>query len=127
MTVQNLFSTLAGGAVRTRVVSFVTILLAVFALALIAASPAGAREPSPPKNCRTGVVDWNGVNKGRAFALCESGYGTYRVWARCNWSASTLYGAWVHSGGSPYSAVVCATSTHPRGIVMAYGIQKRDG
>ena len=107
-----------------RVVPSAVLLLAVVSLSFTvgSASPAAAREPSPPTTCSTGVN-----MPAQAWAACKTGYGTYRVWAGCNWSGSTLYGPWKPPGRLSSSAVLCNTSTHPRGIVMAYGIQKRDG
>ncbi|OHV20269.1 hypothetical protein BBK14_08530 [Parafrankia soli] len=101
--------------------------LAALALAFSVAgvalvSPAEAREPSPPYDCHTDHEN------GTAWAWCHKGYGTYRAWARCNWSASTLYGTWYAPRATAYmSTVKCRTSTHPNGVVMANGIQKRDG
>ncbi|GAB3833067.1 hypothetical protein [Kribbella italica] len=100
------------------------LLLAATSLSLTVGttSPAEAREPSPPTGCSTSVD-----RRVKAIAKCTSGYGTYRVWARCNWSASTLYGAWKAPSRTGESVVFCVTSTHQAGIVMAHGIQKRDG
>lgn len=111
-------------SIRARVAASVVLLLAVVPLALTMspASPAAAREPSPPTNCSSGVH-----RSAQAWAMCKSGYGTFRVWARCNWSASTLYGPWKPPSTVSGSSVLCATTANPRGIVMAYGIQKRDG
>lgn len=111
-------------SIRARVAASAVLLLAVVTLSLTvgSASPADAREPSPPTNCSSGVL-----RSSKAWALCKSGYGTFRVWARCNWSASTLYGPWKPPSQFGDSSVLCATSTHPYGVVMAHGIQKRDG
>ncbi|ADB33151.1 hypothetical protein Kfla_4104 [Kribbella flavida DSM 17836] len=102
----------------------VVLLLAAVSLSLTVGTttPAEAREPSPPTNCSSGVD-----RRVKAWAECKSGYGTYRVWARCNWSASTLYGQWKAPSRLGESAVFCVTPTNQAGIVMAYGIQKRDG
>jgi hypothetical protein len=111
-------------SIRARVTASAVLLLAVVTLALTvsSASPAAAREPSPPTNCKSGVE-----RSARAWAMCESGYGTFRVWARCSWSASTVYGPWMSPSKVRSSSVFCATDANPGGIVMARGIQKRDG
>jgi hypothetical protein len=111
-------------SIRARVAASAVLLLAVVPLAFTvsSASPAAAREPSPPTNCSSGVH-----RSSQAWAMCKSGYGTFRVWARCNWGASTLYGPWRPPSKVTGSSVLCATSTHPYGVVMAYGIQKREG
>lgn len=107
-----------------RVVPFAALLLGAVSLnsTVDSASPAATREPSAPATCSTGVN-----MPAQVWAACKSGHGTYRVWARCNWSASTQYGPWKPPGRFSSSAALCNTSTHPRGIVMAHGIQKRDG
>ncbi|WP_344174893.1 hypothetical protein [Kribbella lupini] len=101
----------------------IVLLLAATSLSLtVGTTPAEAREPSPPTNCVSGVD-----RRAQAWAMCKSGYGTFRVWARCNWSASKVHGPWMRPSKFGDSSVFCATSGNPAGIVMAYGIEKRDG
>ncbi|WP_131284895.1 hypothetical protein [Kribbella sindirgiensis] len=109
---------------RARVAVSAALLLAVVPVTFTvgSAAPAEAREPSPPTNCSSGVN-----RRAQAWAMCKGGYGTFRVWARCNWSASTVYGPWMAPSTVRSSSVFCATTGNPAGIVMAYGIQKRDG
>ncbi|WP_432946575.1 hypothetical protein ACQPXM_08595 [Kribbella sp. CA-253562] len=109
---------------RARGATSAVLLLAMVigTLTVTSAAPASAREPSPPTNCSTGVD-----RRAKAWAMCKSGYGTFRVWARCNWSATKVYGGWMRPSRFGDSEVFCATSSNPAGIVMARGIQKREG
>ncbi len=107
-------------ASRVRVAVSAVLLLAAVTMTLTvgSAAPAAAREPSLPTNCR--------VNNDRgavARARCESGHGTFRAWARCSWSAGKVYGAWMRPSKFQTSNAWCA----PAGVVMAYGIEKREG
>lgn len=65
-----------------RAASMVLVLAAAsLSLTVGTTCPAEAREPSPPTSCSSGVD-----RRAKAWAMCKSGYGTFRVWARCNWS-----------------------------------------
>jgi hypothetical protein len=105
---------------RARVAASAVLLLAAVTLTLTvgSAAPAAAREPSPPTNCSLDN-DRGAV----ARARCESGYGTFRAWARCSWSAGKVYGSWMRPSKINSSNAWCA----PAGVVMAYGIEKREG